>query len=220
MFEKRVREKIAQLIERADVFADRPTGGRDERWLADGHAWLTEAINVVELALPDRTQVYRLHITNAIFGTVIERVLRVASTLRSLLADVDAGLVGTITNKVRAKTFDNFLDHAVEYRNENRKVEAGVIAGVVFEDTMRKIYADKVHSVARPELEQVIIELTKRGVITEEQAKQARVAARPHQGHPRRLDQVHARRRRRHDQDHEGLHPRTSGIVRRRLWTK
>jgi hypothetical protein len=177
MFEKRVREKIAQLIKRADVFADRPTGGRDERWLADGRAWLTEAINVVELALPDRTQVYRLHITNVIFGTVIERVLTVASTLRSLLADVDAGLVGTITNKVRAETFDNFLDHAIEYRQENRKEEAGTIAGVVFEDTVRKIYADKIGGLREQQLEDVINALAKKEVITGEQAKQAKVAA-------------------------------------------
>ncbi len=43
--------------------------------------------------------------------------------------------------QIRGETFDNFLDHAVAYRDCGGKDQAGVIAGVVFEDTMRKIYA-------------------------------------------------------------------------------
>jgi hypothetical protein len=46
----------------------------------------------------------------------------------------------------------------------------------VFEDTVRKIYADKVDKFSRPELEQVIVALTKKGTITDQQARQVRVA--------------------------------------------
>jgi hypothetical protein len=83
----------------------------------------------------------------------------------------------TLANAIRAETFDNFLDHAIEYQKKNRKDEAGAIAGIVFEDTMRKIFADKVDKFSRPGLEQVIIALTKNGTITDQQAKQARVGA-------------------------------------------
>ena len=131
MFEKRVREKIAQLIERAQPYVDTPSTGRDERWEADGHAWIAEAVNVVELALPNPLQTYRGQLFAAtLVSPVVKRVQRVAALLRSLLADVDAGLVGTVVNKIRAEAFDRFLDHAVEYRRNNRKEEAGVIAGV------------------------------------------------------------------------------------------
>jgi hypothetical protein len=47
-------------------------------------------------------------------------------------------------NRVRAETFDKFLDHGQAYLNDDRKMEAGVIAGVVFEDTIRRIYRDKI----------------------------------------------------------------------------
>jgi len=47
-------------------------------------------------------------------------------------------------NKIRAETFDDFLDHAVFYAKKGRKMEAGVIAGVVFEDTIRRIHREKI----------------------------------------------------------------------------
>ena len=89
----------------------------------------------------------------ALSFTVSEKVLSMAAILRSMLADVDAGLVSTLANAIRAEAFANFLDHAVEYQKKKYKNEAGVILGVVFEDTMRKIYADRIDKVARPELE-------------------------------------------------------------------
>ena len=177
MIEKKLRDKIAQLIERAPTYTDAEIIERTGRWQADGEAWIVEAKNVVELAVPDFLNAYRNRMTTAtILGAMLERVQTIASLLRSLLADIDAGLIGTLKAKVQAETFEDFLDHAVAYRNRGGKDQAGVIAGVIFEDTMRKIYADNIDRVARPDLEQVIIALTKQQVITEEQAKQARVA--------------------------------------------
>lgn len=175
MVEKRLRNKIAQLIQRADACAD--AAKKTERGVADATAWVVEAINVVKLALPDPFQPYRTQIALTLAASLSQKVLTIAATLRSLLADVDAGLVSTLANAIRAETFDNFLDHAEAYRDCCAKDQAGVIAGVVFEDTMRKIYADKIDKMIRPDLEQVIIALTQQRVITEQQAKQARVAA-------------------------------------------
>jgi hypothetical protein len=39
-----------------------------------------------------------------------------------------------------AATFDDFLDHGAEYLKHGRKNEAAVIANIVFEDTIRRIY--------------------------------------------------------------------------------
>ncbi len=132
---------------------------------------------MVQLAVPDFLNAYRGRMATVTFlGPMSERVETIASLLRSLLADIDAGLIGTLKTKVQAETFEDFLDHAEAYRERRGKDQAGVIAGVVFEDTIRKIYADNIDKVSRPELDQVIIALTKHGVITEQQAKQARVA--------------------------------------------
>jgi hypothetical protein len=177
MIEKKLRDKIAQLIDRAPTYTDAQIMERTERWKADGAAWIVEADNVVQLAVPDFMNAYRRRmVTATLSGPMLDRVQTIASLLRSLLTDIVEGLIGTLKTKVQAETFEDFLDHAVAYRKRGEKDQAGVIAGVVFEDTMRKIYADNIDKVARPELEQVIIALTKQHVITEEQAKQARVA--------------------------------------------
>jgi hypothetical protein len=95
-----------------------------------------------------------------------------------LLPDFDAGLLGDLGNKIRAETFDDFLDHAEAYLKENRKMEAGVIAGVVFEDTVRRIYRDKIADDDRGrQLDGLISALASQTIITGQQSKQARVAA-------------------------------------------
>lgn len=178
MIEKKVREKIVRLIEKSDAVADGVKVSNKGK--ARATAWVTEAQNVAELAVPDQFHTYRSQIKlSAMLSLdgVDQQVLTVAELLRSLLGDIDAGLVATLANAIRAETFADFLEHAVAYRKEGRKNEAGVIAGVVFEDTIRKIYADKIRTFSRPELEQVIIALSKNQVISEEEAKQARVAA-------------------------------------------
>jgi hypothetical protein len=52
-----------------------------------------------------------------------------------------------------------------------------VISGVVFEDTVRRIYRDKVADDKDKSLEDMINALAKNGVITGQQSKQAKVAA-------------------------------------------
>jgi hypothetical protein len=182
MIEKKLRDKITQLIDRAPTYADDKSieaiMRRTERWFADGEAWIVEATNVVELAVPDPFNSYRKRMVTApIVGSMTERVELIASLLRSLLENIDAGLIGTLKTKVQAETFEDFLDHAVAYRDRDYKDQAGVIAGVVFEDTMRKIYTNNIGSSISKQLEDVMNELTAKGVITPEQKKRMQAPA-------------------------------------------
>jgi hypothetical protein len=179
MIEDRARQKIEKLIERAIALYNVPAQQRDPAWLAQGLSWITEVLNVVELCIPTADQAYRREISRLaqVGGNTGERIQRVSVLLQAMLGDIDAGLIGNLGNKVRAETFDNFLDHALEYRKEDRKQEAGVIASVVFEDTVRKIYRDRVTTDAGQKLEDIINALTKNDVITGQQAKQAKVGS-------------------------------------------
>jgi predicted nucleic acid-binding protein len=105
--------------------------------------------------------------------------VRTSETLcrRALLQDIDAGLLTTLENSVRGETLDNFLEHAEWYLTKSRPKEAGVISGVVFEDTIRRIHRDKVGDDKGQKLEEIINTLTKKGVITGEQSKQAKVGS-------------------------------------------
>ena len=109
MIEKRLRDQIDHLITKADRFEDVAEGKRNNHWTANVEAWHTSVRNVIALALPDLFQPYRQAIENPVLllQTTSQRLLIVRSTLRLLLADVEKGLVGTITNKIRAETLTN-----------------------------------------------------------------------------------------------------------------
>jgi hypothetical protein len=170
-----IRRKIQDLIARAPSVVGEGKL-RDDRHFAQCSAWVTEALNVVSYAIPSPQNAYRARLESD-RRSEIQRVASIAETLRSLLPDIDAGLLGDLGNRVRAETFDNFLDHGQAYLDAGQKMEAGVIAGVVFEDTIRRIYRDKIADDTDKKLEVMINELTGKSVITGQQSKQAKVAA-------------------------------------------
>jgi len=146
MIDDNIKTKISQLINRARSLVAGPELRNDYHFGAC-ESWLVEADNVVQLAIPLAQHPYRQRVAKLADpdGKAIFRcVTSVAEILRALLADIDAGLLADFGNQIRAATFDDFLDHAEAYRRDNRKMEAGVIAGVVFEDTIRRVYRDKI----------------------------------------------------------------------------
>ena len=96
--------------------------------------------------------------------------------LRSLLQDIGSGLLASIEDQTRASVFDDFLDHAKEYAKQKLSNEAGVIAGVVFEDTLRRICRNE-GIAEKQKLDSLIDELVKSSTLTQVKAKRARVAA-------------------------------------------
>ena len=90
---------------------------------------------------------------------------------------MECGLLTTVENRAIAVTFDDFLDHGAEYLKHGRKDEAAVIAGIVFEDTIRRICRVLEIPENGAPLDALISELTKRNVLTALKAKRARAAA-------------------------------------------
>ncbi len=111
-------------------------------------------------------------------GYVIHAAVgELAAVLQSLLTDADAGLLASVADRARAETFDDFLDHAEAYAKDNRKSESGVIAGVVFEDTLRRICTKLGIAEKGVKLDALISELAARGELSAVKAKRARAAA-------------------------------------------
>ncbi len=110
-------------------------------------------------------------------GASTDMVGGMVQILRHLLADIDAGVVMRIADAARAEVFDDFLDQSDYYLRGRRIPQAGVIAGVVFEDTIRRICDRFGLDQKGVELEQLISTLVKRGTLTEVKAKRARAAA-------------------------------------------
>jgi predicted nucleic acid-binding protein len=104
-------------------------------------------------------------------------VREVSLVLINLLRDADAGMLAAVADQARAEAFDDFLDHAAQYLKSARKQEAGVIAGVVFEDAVRRISRKLLIPEKGEKLDALISALASRGEITAVKAKRARVAA-------------------------------------------
>jgi polyhydroxyalkanoate synthesis regulator phasin len=137
------------------------------------------ALNLVRVISPESDGLYRKRAEQLAYldYQAVENLGEFGELLSSLLADIKLGLVSSVSNRARAETFADFLDHAEAYQGEDRKREAGVIAGVVFEDSLRRI-CDK-YGIAQKgqKLEDLINALVKIGTLNQAKAKRAKAAA-------------------------------------------
>jgi hypothetical protein len=170
-----VKEHIEQLIAEANQVQFHIDASRQK-------TWLTAALNAVQLVCTSSSSPYRIH-AHRIFDRppstdlIDTLVSDMTALLKRLLEEIEGGLLTTIENHAIAVTFDDFLDHGAAYLKHGRKDEAAVIAGIVFEDTIRRIC--RVLGVAENgvALDTLISELTKQDVLTALEAKRARAAA-------------------------------------------
>jgi hypothetical protein len=170
-----VKERIEELIAEVDQLPLHTDISRQK-------AWLAAAQNAVQLVCSSSSNPYRVHAQRIFDRPPIRELIDalvsdMAALLTRLLEDIRGGLLTTVENHAIALTFDDFLDHGAEYLKHGRKNEAAVIAGIVFEDTIRRIC----RVLAIPEngipLDRLITELANRGVLTALKAKRARSAA-------------------------------------------
>lgn len=181
--EDNILRRLDELIEQSNLLSVGDVNGQcvEPKQMADCSAWITAAQNAVHLVVTSPDAPYRLkadRIAGRSFGYVIHKAVgELASVLRNMVDDARAGLLASVANQARAETFDDFLDHADLYLSEKRKNEAGVIAGVVFEDTLRQICRNEGIVEKGLKLDGLISELSTRGELSGVKAKRARVAA-------------------------------------------
>jgi hypothetical protein len=181
--EERVRARIVELINESRSLS---FGHQNNQIIAaskrgECSAWMTSAQNIVRIICTSPTSPY-LQKANAVvakdWGYVIhEGVAELGALLINLLRDADAGLLVSVSDQVRAETFDDFLDHATAYLNDGRKNEAGTIAGVIFEDSIRRVCRKQAIQEKDVKLDQLISKLATMGNLSATKAKRARAAA-------------------------------------------
>jgi len=175
---ERIRDKAAKLLTEApELYMRAP---EFDGMYPRREAWVASACQLIELLAPNPTSPYRSQVRstqiNAI-GMADNRVDNIAAILRQLVTDVDDGLLDPIESKARGVIFGDFLDHASHYLRGGRHAPAGVIAGVVFEDTVRRSCDRNKIPQRDVRLDQLITELRKAEVFTDVMAARARSAA-------------------------------------------
>lgn len=106
-----------------------------------------------------------------------EHIQICTEVLINLKNDIENGLVETLEDKVTAENFDDFLDHAEAYYNDKKIAQAGVIAGVVFEDTIRKICKKFEIEISGQKLENLINSLKRENYIEKTKSFRCKVGA-------------------------------------------
>lgn len=178
-----LRARIAQLLQESVALSRGNALGQcsDPRQQQLCSAWLTAAHNAVHRACPESTTPYRQKTDKVALGNhgyvIHAAVGELAAVLQNLLTDADAGLLASVADRARAEAFDDFLDHAEVYAKDNRKSESGAIAGVVFEDTLRRICTRLGIAEKGVKLDALISALAARGELSAVKAKRARAAA-------------------------------------------
>jgi|ERR1019366_5402323 hypothetical protein len=181
--EEAVAIRLNDLIKEAESLrrGDQNGQANDEEQIQRCSGWLVSALNIVQILCPNESNAFRKRaerIAKRSSGWAINNdVGEFAALLINLERDINAGLLTSIADRARAETFDDFLEHGRAYLKEQRKQEAGVICGVVFEDTVRRICRKYNIVEAGVQLDSLIGALTKIEVLTGTKAKRARVAA-------------------------------------------
>jgi hypothetical protein len=181
--EEIIQTRIRGLLDEAAKLSVGNEHGQcvDERQQQACSAWLTAAQNAVHQLCCFKDAPYRQkadRIVSRHHGYMIhDAVGELAAVLRNLLSDAAAGLLSSVADRARAETFDDFLDHAESYCRERHKNESGVIAGVVFEDTLRRICRKQGITEKDQKLDDLISQLASRGELSGAKAKRARASA-------------------------------------------
>ena len=181
--EEKILRRLDDLIEQSKTLSVGNEYGQCvvDTQRAQCSAWITAAQNAVHLVFSSPSAPYRMkadRIAGRSHGFSIHSAVgELASVLRNMVVDANAGLLASVANQARAGTFDDFLDHADAYLKEKRKNEAGVIAGVVFEDTLRQVCRNEGITEKGQNLDGLISELTNREELSGVKAKRARAAA-------------------------------------------
>ena len=188
--EESIKKRIVDLIDRAQCLIRTPKASdlAEKIMVSDKKkheciSWVCAVKNIISLSFLDKENPYRKNLNDLLKNSILterdglSKVSAASEILKMLIEDINAGLLYSITDPVRAETFDNFLDHAKSYLSDNRIKEAGVIAGVVFEDSVRRICEKHGISQKGIKLDELINELVRAQKITQLKAKRARVSA-------------------------------------------
>ncbi|MDD3019571.1 MAG: hypothetical protein PHX61_01160 [Alphaproteobacteria bacterium] len=145
--------------------------------------WLTTACFSVNSILGDENHIYYKRIKlqlDALSNYNNAAYVNAGAALNVLMRfqyDLNKGLIDTLESKITAENFDDFLGHAEVYFNEGKKMESGVISGVVFEDTVRKICKKLGIEEKDQKLENLINALKSSGHIEKTKASRCKTAA-------------------------------------------
>jgi hypothetical protein len=174
--------RLSKQIEKrlADLLSNRPGSGKSSATPVGMDGWMVSAASVVEAVVTKPLHPYR-HTSSmslASYQFEPERALRsMLGMLQQLKVDFEAGLLSDLEAQFSAQALGDLLNHAEEYLRHNRREPAGLLAGVVFEDTVRRLCGKHNVTEVGVRLDTLLAELVKAGALTPLERRECDLAA-------------------------------------------
>lgn len=109
-------------------------------------------------------------------GIFCNNVQMMLGFLKHLYEAIDKNQLTKVENELTAADFNQFLEHAIYYCGNNKKMESSVIASAIFEDSVKKVaIKNGITSVSK--LDSAISALQTNGIISSVEAKKFRYYA-------------------------------------------
>lgn len=180
-------ERIEALLQRGEQLMSRRRHQGEfgpEHWVGasfipDVQAWMTSCANLISLTTAQgsyfRDELTRITTSKELAGGAPwPLVQKMHGLLASLKDEAEHGLLRRLEDTVMATAFDDFLDHAEAFHRANKAREAGVLAAIVLEDTIKRIATKNNVSGNGLTLEPLVDALAKAQVFTPVKAKRVK----------------------------------------------
>lgn len=178
-FTSTISSRLSELLARPPECVTRETRNFvNNAGLIYGRGWRISAATLIANIVPDPTHPYRTAAASSLDNPSLTLgCSALYGQLQQLQRDFEAGLLSDFEAQVSAQTFDDLLDHAEAYLADTRHEPAGVLAGVVFEDTIRRLSIKHGIDPAGRELDNLLSALKARNVLTKLEHKEGIAAA-------------------------------------------
>ncbi|MBI5178585.1 MAG: hypothetical protein HZA04_04940 [Nitrospinae bacterium] len=180
-------DRIESLLAEGSTLIANGCDGSNGYWIkpdliSQTYSWISSVANSIQFITPQNNfyidELKRLMANeNLKNGIPFEIVQKLHGLLNSLKEEASRGMVRKLEYIVIATTLDDFLDHAESFHKANKPREAGVLAAIVLEDTVKKIASKNDLSPSGKTLDPIIDELVKIGVFTPVKAKRVKAYA-------------------------------------------
>jgi hypothetical protein len=159
-----------------------PTYWVESDLIPDVQAWMTSAANLISLTTSPGSyflgELERITTSKELGGGAPwALVQKMQGLLTALKDETNHGLLHRLEDVVMATAFDDFLDHADAFHRANKAREAGVLAAIVLEDTIKRIAKRNSVDGSGLTLEPLVDALVKAGIFTPVKAKRVKAYA-------------------------------------------
>ena len=178
--------KIIEQITKLIIEWEKLRGWTDSwQCFSDDHIqkciWYNSSVHVLVMQNIKENNWYLLAVTKLVnekhWWVINHSVGSLVEILKRLKSDIENWLLKWFESQVSAEIFDNFLDHGAFYLKEWHKNEAGVIIGITFEDSIRKL--SRLIGIEENwiKIDELISQLQKIDIFSWIEAKRARISA-------------------------------------------